>query len=202
MGRKGFFFICLVFVSLMLCSCMSFGFFNSKIETRKDVFIEKGHVVEQVVEVLEINVSNNKAAYAENPKVEKNVFTKFSAYFGIEQVNGIITSRFVEFNRQGPVDPNVPGIPVLLNDCYIFIGSKQSFSYHADAVSYTVDPEKGYCATLRFELSPECLDSIMNANLVQLQFFTDPQMVDLGEKAEVTMMITDQALGQVKILLH
>ena len=202
MGRKGFFFICLVFVSLMLCSCMSFGFFNSKIETRKDVFIEKGHVVEQVVEVLEINVSNNKAAYAENPKVEKNVFTKFSAYFGIEQVNGIITSRFVEFNRQGPVDPDIPDIPVLLNDCYIFIGSKQSFSYHADAVSYTVDPEKGYCATLRFELSPECLDSIMNANLVQLQFFTDPQMVDLGEKAEVTMMITDQALGQVKILLH
>ena len=202
MGRKGFFFICLVFVSLMLCSCMSFGFFNSKIETRKDVFIEKGHVVEQVVEVLEINVSNNKAAYAENPKVEKNVFTKFSAYFGIEQVNGIITSRFVEFNRQGTVDPDIPGIPVLLNDCYIFIGSKQSFSYHADAVSYTVDPEKGYCATLRFELSPECLDSIMNANLVQLQFFTDPQMVDLGEKAEVTMMITDQALGQVKILLH
>ena len=202
MGRKGYFFICLVFVSLMLCSCMSFGFFNSKIETRKDVFIEKGHVVEQVVEVLEINVSNNKAAYAENPKVEKNVFTKFSAYFGIEQVNGIITSRFVEFNRQGPVDPDIPDIPVLLNDCYIFIGSKQSFSYHADAVSYTVDPEKGYCATLRFELSPECLDSIMNANLVQLQFFTDPQMVDLGEKAEVTMMITDQALGQVKILLH
>ena len=49
---------------------------------------------------------------------------------------------------------------------------------------------------------PECLNAIMNANLVQLQFFTDPQMVDLGEKAEVTMMITDQALGQVKILLH
>ena len=59
-------------------------------------------MVEQVVEVLEINVSNNKAAYAENPKVEKNVFTKFSAYFGIEQVNGIITSRFVELTDRVP----------------------------------------------------------------------------------------------------
>ena len=202
MGKKWFIFICLVFVSLMLCSCMSFGFFNSRIETRKDEFTEKGHVVEQVVEVLEVNVSNNKAAYAENPKVEKNVFTKFSAYFGYEQVNGIITSRFVEFNRESSVDPDIPDIPVLLNDCCIFVGSKQSFSYHADAVSYTPDPEKGYCATLRFELSPECLNAIMNANLVQLQFFTDPQMVDLGEKAEVTMMITDQALEQVKILLR
>ena len=202
MGNKRLVIICLVLVSLMLCSCMSFGFFNSKIETRKDAYTEKGHEVEQAVEVLEINVSNNKAAYAENPKVEKNVYTQFSTYFGREYVNGITTSRFIEFNRQGPVDPDIPDVPQLLNDCLLLIGSKKTYSFHADVISYTKDLENGYCATLRFELSQECLDSIMEANLVQLQFFTDPQMVDLGEKAEVIMMITDQALEQIKILLR
>ena len=229
MRNRMYLLILAVLLSLLLSSCMSFGFFNSRIETRKDVYTDKGHIVEQVVLLTDINVVNRVAAYTYTPSDEKypdpsNVrkyeYTEFTAVIGTEQTNGVTTSRFIEFECLSPIDPDgrysygVKDMPLLCTDCCMYIGTKETYYFHTDNITYSEDPENAdmfysgdqsfncYHATLRFELSQECVNSILGANQIELQFFTDPLMGEMTGTAEMLQLVTDQGLEQVKILLR